>query len=215
MKVIALDCALGACSVAVVVGGHARWRGSRPIGVGEAEQIVGMLAEAVEASGLGFDQADLFAVTVGPGTFTGIRVGLAAARGLALATMKPLVAVSTLEVLAAGGPSGGNVLAVVDAGQGQVYAQAFDAGAGALCVPQCMNVAQAVALAMQLSATVVGARGSLAPDHRPNDQPDPVLVARLGLERFQARREPLALQPLYLRTPNFRRAAPFRSGNGP
>jgi tRNA threonylcarbamoyl adenosine modification protein YeaZ len=156
---------------------------------------------------------------VGPGTFTGIRVGLAAARGLAMATTKPLVAVSTLEVLAAGAPSGGssggNVLAVVDAGQGQVYAQAFDAGAGALCVPQCMNVAQASALAMQLSATVVGARDSLAPDHRPNDQPDPVLVARIGLERFQARREPLALQPLYLRTPNFRRAVPFQFGKGP
>jgi tRNA threonylcarbamoyladenosine biosynthesis protein TsaB len=219
MKVIALDCALGACSVAVVVDGHARWRVSRPIGLGEAEQIVSMLAEAVDASGLGFDQADLFAVTVGPGTFTGIRVGLAAACGLAMAVTKPLVAVSTLEVLAAGASSGepicGNVLAVVDAGQGQVYAQAFDAGAGALSVPQCMDVAQAAALATQLSATVVGARGSLAPDHHPNDQPDPVLVACLGLERFQARREPLALQPLYLRTPNFRRAALFQSGEGP
>ena len=90
MNVLAFDTCLGAVSVAV------RWQGPGGDWLtrhahearerGHAERLMPMIAEVMEDAGLAFSDLDRIAVTVGPGTFTGVRVGVAAARGLALAS---------------------------------------------------------------------------------------------------------------------------------
>ena len=90
-------------------------------------QIAALLAKH------GFSKADIggFAVVSGPGSFTGVRVGLAAIKALAEALEKPIAAVSLLEAMAVSGGSTGRVIAVLDAGRGEVYAGEYDVREGA------------------------------------------------------------------------------------
>jgi tRNA threonylcarbamoyladenosine biosynthesis protein TsaB len=100
----------------------------------------GLLADA----GLRWHDVELIAVGLGPGTFTGLRIGIASARGLAAATGAPLVGVGTLRALAAGA-GGGRVLAVIDARRGEVFVAGYDDG-GELIGPVAVAPAGVAAL---------------------------------------------------------------------
>ena len=98
MRVLAIDTALGACSAAVLdteLGGIVASE-SLPMLRGHAEALIPLLDRLTEAMGTPLHQIDRIVVTTGPGSFTGLRVGIAAARGIALAANKPAVGVSTL-----------------------------------------------------------------------------------------------------------------------
>ena len=101
MRLLAIDTALDACSVAVVSGPRIVAE-TDVIGRGHAERLVAMIEAVMAKADCGFSDLDRIAVTVGPGSFTGIRVGLATARGLALAAGKPLVGVLTLDAMVQG-----------------------------------------------------------------------------------------------------------------
>jgi len=132
--VLAIDTAFAACQVALVDGsGKLRAGHSLAMARGQAEVLPGLVAQTLAEAGLGFAALDLVAVTVGPGSFTGVRVALAAARGFALVADCPVAGVSTLEVLAHAVPDeararGDEVLSVISARRGQVYFQRFRAG---------------------------------------------------------------------------------------
>ena len=132
MRILALDTATSACSVALWCDGAVRARRFAPMERGQAEALVPMLGAVLADAGCAFAELDLLAVTVGPGTFTGLRIGLAAARGLALAAALPCLGVTTLEAVADGvGPeerAGAALLVVLDAKRRDVYAQLFSAG---------------------------------------------------------------------------------------
>ncbi len=100
MKVLAIDTALDACSVALVRDGGTLTSRSEQMQRGQAERLAPLVREAVAEAKLPFAELDRIAVTTGPGSFTGVRVGLSFARALALALGKPCVGVSTLEALA-------------------------------------------------------------------------------------------------------------------
>ena len=102
MRVIAIDTALGACSVAALDGQIVCGHRFLDMNRGHAEVLMGLVDEVEAEAGFGVLACDRLAVTVGPGTFTGLRVGLAAARGFALASGKPLVGLTTLHAIAAG-----------------------------------------------------------------------------------------------------------------
>ncbi len=130
MNLLAIDTALENCSVGVACGDNAPVVLSETIGRGHAEWLFGMIPAAMGEAGLSYDDLDRIAVTVGPGSFTGLRVGIAAARGLALVTGCPVVGIGTLAVIAErardiAGPV--SVLAALDARRGEVYAQLFAA----------------------------------------------------------------------------------------
>ena len=178
---------------------------------GHAEALMPMVARVAEAAHLPFSAIDRFAVTVGPGTFTGIRVGIAAARGLALATGRPLVGVTTLEVFAAelaDNKKDRSIAIALDARRGEVYFQTFDAAGrplsdAAVLAPRAAaeSLSTKAVLAgsgAQLVAAAVSAAGRTvrlsSRDLGPG--PDPVVIARLAAEKAAPDRPPA---PLYLR----------------
>lgn len=130
--ILALDTALGACSVAICRNDEILASTFELRQRGHAEALMPMIEEVCARAGLALDAVDLFAATVGPGTFTGVRIGISAARGLALSLDKPLKGYSTLEVIGQGAVThAGNAalprLAVIhDARRDEVYAQLFD-----------------------------------------------------------------------------------------
>ena len=130
MRLLVIDTAAEACSVGISIEGRPPILLSETIGRGHAERLLGMVAEAMDAAGLAFAELERIAVTVGPGSFTGVRVGIAAARGLALVVGCPVAGIGSLAVHAEKaralvGPH--PVFAALDARRGEVYGQAFAA----------------------------------------------------------------------------------------
>jgi|HubBroStandDraft_1064217.scaffolds.fasta_scaffold220295_2 tRNA threonylcarbamoyladenosine biosynthesis protein TsaB len=173
---------------------------------GHQERLASMAAEAM--AGRGFADVRKIVVTIGPGSFTGLRVGLAFAKGLAFATGAPLAGVGTLAALTAG--LGGATAGVIDARRGLVYVQAFQDGR-ALGQPDIVTIESAAArLAGLANLTLVGPGAGLLAAHLPAarvaTRPAPDLAA-LGPLAAAARPDP-ALRPLYLRAPDAQPANP-------
>lgn len=129
MRVLVVDTALDACTAAVFEDGRAVAARTETMARGHQERI-GVLVRDAAAEAGGFDDIDRIGVTVGPGSFTGLRVGLSFAQGLGAALARPVVGISTLQALAASAPDpSGRLAAVIDARRGQVYLQTFTDGA--------------------------------------------------------------------------------------
>jgi tRNA threonylcarbamoyl adenosine modification protein YeaZ len=136
MFLLAIDTAGPDCAVALArpeAAGGVVARASERIGRGHAERLMPMIEETLAGAKAVFADLDRIAVTIGPGSFTGVRVGIAAARGLALALDIPVVGVNTLEALAVPvmrGKSAGTAIAALDAKREEIYALARDLASG-------------------------------------------------------------------------------------
>ena len=204
MLVLGLDTCLATCSVAVLEDGAFRAFASEPMARGHQERLAPMAREVMADAGLAFADLDRIGVTVGPGSFTGLRVGVAFAKGLSLALDRPAVGIGTLEALAA--EAIGLVVPAIDARRGQLYLQAFENGR-ALMAPDALTAGDAAARIVELSQgasfTLVGSGAALlagvSGGARTIEAPgcDARAVARLA-----AMREPGPLKPLYLRAPD-------------
>src|SRR5271157_2903814 len=149
MRVLAIDTALAACSAAVLDTEHGGIVAaeSLPMTRGHAEALMPLVARVMDQAGMAFSDLDRIAVTTGPGSFTGLRVGIAAARGIALAAKKPAVGISTLAAFAAphlAGHSGVPVIAAIDARHGHVYVQVFGSEDDRVLGPRIAAVAEIV-----------------------------------------------------------------------
>jgi tRNA threonylcarbamoyladenosine biosynthesis protein TsaB len=222
VNVLAIDTCLGAVSVAVRwrdAGGEWRVRDAYEArSTGHAERLMPMIAEVMEAAGLDFPDLERIAVTVGPGTFTGVRAGVAAARGLALAARLPVVGATSLAVMAhrvdllLGVARGGRLVAVaVDARREMVYAQLFspelqDEGAAALLtsgeVARRIGDRPVVVVGSGAAsvASAVRASGGRADVALPDLQPHAASLAQMAPGLAPA----APLLPLYLRPPDVR-----------
>ena len=141
MRVLAIDTALEACSAAVLDTelGTIVAHESLPMLRGHAEALLPLIARVMDRAGLEFAALDRIAVTTGPGSFTGLRVGIAAARGIALAAGKPAVGLSTLAAYAAPFVAADDtlsVVAVIDARHDHVYLQVFGPGGRTIVAPR-------------------------------------------------------------------------------
>ena len=220
MRVLAIDTALTACAVAIYdtdIGLIAKQ--SHDMVRGHAEALMPMIARVMAEGRAQFDDIDRIAVTVGPGSFTGLRVGVAAARGLALAAGKPAVGVTTLAAFAA--PHAGKdervTLSAVDARNDQVYIELFGADGVALAAARIATLPEAVEAALAGPVRIVGnAAAAVAAfwlDRPPRPlaeqtaAPDIITVARLGVAASPHLAVP---KPFYLRGPGARPQEPTR-----
>lgn len=129
MRILALDTATSACTVAVVDGARVLAELTLQVPRAHSTRLMPLVAQAMAESGLKKSELDAFAVGIGPGSFTGLRIGLSTVKGLAFALGKPCVPVSTLAATAYGtGAQTGLVVPVFDAKREQVYTAVYAAG---------------------------------------------------------------------------------------
>ncbi|WP_350336167.1 tRNA (adenosine(37)-N6)-threonylcarbamoyltransferase complex dimerization subunit type 1 TsaB [Coralliovum pocilloporae] len=208
MRILAIDTALAACSVAFAdTESETLCSHSDVIGKGHAEHLPGLVDKVLAEAGATFGTIDRIAVTVGPGSFTGLRVGIAAARGYGLAVGCPVVGISTLDALLEEGRSLASdrpILAALDARRGQVYVRSS--------LPSDPYAEPAAVLLQDLAAgldgyALIGSAAQLLLDldaiRQDNvlshsEYPDIQAVLRLGLEADTAQ----SPTPLYLRPPD-------------
>ena len=181
MLILAIDTALDACAAAVLdtEAGKLIAQESQGMKRGHAEALMPLVGRVIARSGIGFAVLDRIAVTTGPGSFTGLRVGLSAARGIALAANKPIVGVTTLTAYAAPVVSlnGENpVISAIDARHDQVYLQVVSGNGGTLIKPQVVPVEEALT-AWQFGAPhLVGNAAGILADRWPAHAMPPVAV---------------------------------------
>jgi tRNA threonylcarbamoyladenosine biosynthesis protein TsaB len=215
VRILALDTALGATSVALydAAADSVLAAESQVMERGHAEALIPMVARALAQAGLAFAEIDRIAVTIGPGSFTGIRIGIAAARGFALIHRRPAVGISTLSAYAAPlifGAERHPVAAAIDARHGMVFFQALNVAGRTIAGPGLYTLEDAarrtgdgvIAFAGNAAMRLAAARKDGAADPRAGAlvqaaaAPDIVWVARLGAAADPAT---APARPLYLR----------------
>ncbi|WP_449411191.1 tRNA (adenosine(37)-N6)-threonylcarbamoyltransferase complex dimerization subunit type 1 TsaB [Methylobacterium komagatae] len=216
MRVLAIDTALDVCAACVMRGNEAEPSASEslPMARGHAEALLPLIERVLARSEGGFAALDRIAVTVGPGSYTGLRVGLSAARAIGLATGRPVVGVGTLSALLApllADPGEGTLAAAIDARHGAVYVQALTATTGETLAPVYLPIEEAAARLGTGPVTLIGsgaplvaqalsARG-IAASIVGTGAPDIAAVAQLGMVADPGHALP---RPLYLRGPDAR-----------
>lgn len=198
MLILAVDTALSACSAALLRSGEVLTSRVEPMAKGQAERLAPMTQELLTEAGITPAQLDRIAVTRGPGAFTGLRIGLAFARGLAVALNRPCVGISTLEVLAHGA-STQRTLAAIDVA-GSLFVGAWE---GRTCLLEPCRVSAEDALKrLQGDWSLTGPGAQVLAQLRPDwpvvaqNVPDPVVLAQLAQHLDPVGNPPA---PLYLR----------------
>ena len=215
MRVLAIDTALGACSAAVLDSERQVIMASETLTMqrGHAEALMPLIARVMDGAGVEFKELDRIAVTTGPGSFTGLRVGISAARGLALAADKPVIGLTTLAAFAAPHIAEDDtlpVVAAIDARHDNVYLQIFGPRGRTLVAPRVASLREAVRAAMSDSSRIVGSAAKLIAAAWPKTEPPPTTVdqrgapdiswiARLAAAADEGHGSP---KPLYLRAPD-------------
>jgi tRNA threonylcarbamoyladenosine biosynthesis protein TsaB len=181
MLILAIDTALDACAAAVLdTTAGILAQESQAMKRGHAEALMPLIARVMKSSGVAFTALDRIAATTGPGSFTGLRVGLSAARGIALAAGKPAVGVTTLTAFAAPIISENEkpdpVVAAIDARHDQVYFQAVGGDGNPLIRPQVAPIANALDAARFGALHLVGNAARILADRWPAGAAPPLTV---------------------------------------
>ena len=214
MRILAIDTALDACAacVATDASDDLLAQESMVLARGHAEALLPLVERVISRIEGGFESLDRVAVTVGPGSYTGLRVGLSAARAIGLATGVPVVGVTTLSALLA--PllalnGDGLIAAAIDARHGAVYLQAMSVGEGIVVHPSLLKLDEAVERLGTGPLTLIGSgapalaaaaksRGVEA-EVAGTGAPEIAWVASLGIVADPAQ---AMARPLYLRGPD-------------
>jgi len=215
MRVLAIDTALAACAAAVLDTAYGGILASEslPMIRGHAEALIPLVARVMQQSDMTFRDLDRIAVTTGPGSFTGLRVGLAAARGFGVATGLPVVGMSTLSVYAAPhltADSQTPVVAAIDARHQHVYLQVFGPAGQTVIAPRLAPLREAIRAASEAPSCLVGSAARavadglakfapVPPSVDARGAPDIAWVAQIGAVTPEPKSPPA---PLYLRAPD-------------
>jgi tRNA threonylcarbamoyladenosine biosynthesis protein TsaB len=181
MLILAIDTALDACAAGVLDTDAARLiaQESQPMRRGHAEALMPLIGRVIRQAGIAFAALDRIAVTTGPGSFTGLRVGLSAARGIALAADKPVVGLSTLTAYAApvvGQNAAQPVISAIDARHDHVYFQVVSGDGGSLIRPRVAAIEEALGAIRFGAPHLVGNAAQILADRWPVDALPPFKV---------------------------------------
>src|SRR6185295_11851986 len=181
MLILAIDTALDACAAAMLdtEAGQLIAQESIMMKRGHAEALMPLIERVIKASGIGFANLDRIAVTTGPGSFTGLRVGISAARGIGLAAEKPVVGVTTLAAYAAPVVNQGGehpVISAIDARHDHVYLQVVAGNGSPLIWPYVAPIGEALDAARFGAPHLVGNAAAIVGERWPKDAPAPVRI---------------------------------------
>jgi tRNA threonylcarbamoyladenosine biosynthesis protein TsaB len=181
MLILAIDTALDACAAGVLDtdAGNLIAHESQAMKRGHAEALMPLIARVMKKSGITFSSLDRIAVTTGPGSFTGLRVGLSAARGIALAADKPVIGLTTLTAYAAPviSENGGQpVISAIDARHDHVYFQVVSGNGGSLVPPRVAPIEEALGASRFGAPHLVGNAAKILAERWPADAPPPFRV---------------------------------------
>lgn len=215
MLILAFDTSIAACSVALWREGAVLAAAQEVMDQGQAEALMPMIEAVMAKAGINYAELDRIAVTAGPGSFTGVRVGIAAARGLGLASGKPVVGVMTTEVLAAAVTDAeceragehSHILTAIDTKRGDIYVQQFAVASrqgGAVCSIAPSDLAAwsapgpvlVVGDAAAVASEILGGRAVLSAALA---LPDAAILAQLAATHTPIQGGPL---PVYVRPPD-------------
>ena len=215
MIVLAIDTALDYCAAAVLDAGAMTMLAQKTLEMkrGHAEALMPLVDRVMKASGRPYSGLDRIAVTTGPGSFTGLRVGISAARGIGLAASKPVVGLTTLSAYVTPQVADNHeqpIIAAIDARHDHVYYQVVAGNGAPLIRPAVVPVEETFAAARFGALRMVGNAARLLADRWPKQAPAPVLVdARPGpdigwVAWLGAATEPGTAppKPFYLRPPD-------------
>jgi len=232
MNIIALDTVAGASSVAVFSDGKKVCNYRKVLDRGHAEVLIPMMKEAISSVSFEFLDLDLIAVTVGPGSFTGIRVGLATARSLSVAAKVPVIGVTSFEAVAASITekewAGAPVLIALETRRDDLYLQMFNEARARLGEPKAVGSPDIVSyvshqLGLQTDILVAGDGAERAVSEIGDCSerfkcrlasslvgPDAIQVAEIAQESHLSGSACLPAEPFYLRAPHVQ--VPIKSG---
>jgi tRNA threonylcarbamoyl adenosine modification protein YeaZ len=215
MRVLAIDTALEACAAAVIDTEHGKVAcEAMPMERGHAEALMPLIARVMQQAEMPFSALDRIGVTTGPGSFTGLRVGISAARGIALAARKPAFGLTTLAAFAApliAADEDNAVTIAIDARHQHVYLQAFGPGGRSLVGPRIASLDEAVRIAETHGAVrLAGTGAAMLAAAWPANEPPPVIaderrapdIVWVGRLAVAAREDASPPKPLYLRAPD-------------
>lgn len=214
MNILALDTSGTDCAVCIYDADSNRVLAevTENIGKGHAERLMALVDQAFDHGKLQLSDIGKVAVTIGPGSFTGIRVGVAAARGFALSLGVEAVGITTLETVARAyqKQNAGKAVAVAfDAKRDEVYLQTFDAAGKAVSPAQLLSIEDARAALASFDGDIAGTGIGVLRDTQPETEKDhfPIaIVAELAAEKAPGEAKP---KPLYLRGPDARPQSGF------
>jgi tRNA threonylcarbamoyladenosine biosynthesis protein TsaB len=216
MRLLAIDTATTCCSVALSEGSQLRAAAVDASGVTHSRHLMDLIDRGLASAGWQISQLDGFGVTRGPGSFTGIRIGISTVMGLAQAVGRPVVGISALEALAWPLLQGSDpVCALIDARRSEVYYGVYRRVGEAVerVVPEQVGPPQAAITQVECPCIYVGTGARLYRDEilaakgdgarmapRFQQYPDPAVIAWLTATRLRTEGRPAAaLSPLYLR----------------
>jgi tRNA threonylcarbamoyladenosine biosynthesis protein TsaB len=181
MLILAIDTALDACAAGILDTDAGKLIAQESLAMkrGHAEALMPLIARVMKQSGVAFAALDRIAVTTGPGSFTGLRVGLSAARGIALAANKPVVGLTTLTAYAAPVVSQDGeqpVLSAIDARHDQVYFQMVSGNGSSLIRPRLAPIEEALGASRFGAPHLVGNAAGILSQRWPAQAPPPFKV---------------------------------------
>lgn len=188
--ILGIDTSLGPCSVAIIRDNAVLAELQEASHGKQSRLLVPMIEEALTGTKLTYHDLTAIACTLGPGGFTGIRVGLATARAIAMGAQKPLIGLSTLEVIAWGAHLPGDTLAVIDAYRGQRYAQRFRANSSLVAQSDILLVEEKAIAALGHGAKIIQAF------------PNARETALMATEKWAAGERHFPTKPIYIREPD-------------
>jgi tRNA threonylcarbamoyladenosine biosynthesis protein TsaB len=224
MLILAIDTALDACAAAVLDTGTSKLIAQESLVMkrGHAEALMPLIGRVMKQAALPFAALDRIAVTTGPGSFTGLRVALSAARGLALAAGKPAVGLTTLSAYAAPLVSEGGeapVISAIDARHDQVYFQVVSGNGSSLIRPRLGKIADALAASRFGAPHLVGNAAKILADRWPKDAAPPIKVDAQGAPDISwvawlgaaVSPDTAPARPFYLRAPDAKPSQDLRA----